>query len=161
MQESCWVITDTAMGKRNKVRRPGFPWGTMKTNWTPTAASNIKEWMRGLEGDASKAELRKNKMSNWGTERKNTSPQHLSRSRRHCRRQGAPWLLRDTSSESPSSGGGSLDWGSKWSSHWLTMMRGSRESNWTGRAGRGPRVKVNLLIFKDEKTKDALTYSSW
>ena len=41
------------------------------------------------------------------------------------------------------------------------MTRGSRGSNWAGRAGRGLRVKVNLLIFKDEKTKDAVTYHSW
>ena len=41
------------------------------------------------------------------------------------------------------------------------MMRGSREGNQAGRTGRGLRVKVNLLIFKDEKTKDAETYHSW
>ena len=40
-------------------------------------------------------------------------------------------------------------------------MRESRESNWTGTARRGLRVKVNLPIFKDEKTKDAVTYHSW
>ena len=38
---------------------------------------------------------------------------------------------------------------------------GPRESNWARRAGRGLRVKVNLLIFKDEKTKDTVTYHSW
>ena len=38
------------------------------------------------------------------------------------------------------------------------MMRESREGNQGGRAGRGLRVKVNLPIFKDEKTKDAVTY---
>ena len=38
---------------------------------------------------------------------------------------------------------------------------GSRESNWARRAGRGMRIKVNLLIFKDEKTKDTVTYHSW
>ena len=41
------------------------------------------------------------------------------------------------------------------------MTRGWRESNWAGRAGRGLRVKVNLLIFKDEKTKDTVTYHLW
>ena len=41
------------------------------------------------------------------------------------------------------------------------MMRVSRESNQSVWAGRGLRVKVNLLIFKDEKTKDAVTYHSW
>ena len=38
------------------------------------------------------------------------------------------------------------------------MMRGSREGKQAGRAGRGLRMKVNQLIFKDEKTKDAVTY---
>ena len=41
------------------------------------------------------------------------------------------------------------------------MMRGSREGNWAGRTGRGLRLKVNLPIFKDERTKDAVTYCSW
>ena len=41
------------------------------------------------------------------------------------------------------------------------MTRESRESNRVGRAGRGLRVKVNLPIFKDEKTKEAVTYLSW
>ena len=36
-----------------------------------------------------------------------------------------------------------------------------RESNWPVWAGRGLRVKVNLPIFKDEKTKDAVTYCLW
>ena len=40
-------------------------------------------------------------------------------------------------------------------------MRGSRESNRAGRIERGLRVKVNLPIIKDEKTKDAVTYHSW
>ena len=41
------------------------------------------------------------------------------------------------------------------------MMSGSRESNQAKRVGRGLRVKVNLPIFKDKKTKDAMTYHSW
>ena len=41
------------------------------------------------------------------------------------------------------------------------MMRGSRESNQTGRAGRGLKVKVSMPIFRDEKTKDALAYCFW
>ena len=40
-------------------------------------------------------------------------------------------------------------------------MRVSRESNWPVWAGRDLRVKVNLPIFKDEKTKDAVMYHSW
>ena len=41
------------------------------------------------------------------------------------------------------------------------MMKVSRESNQPVWVGRGLRVKVNFLIFKDEKTKDAVTYHSW
>ena len=144
--------------------RPGdqdAPEETMKTNQISTATYNIEEWMWGLGEDACTVEVRNNKVSNHRTEQKNAHSQHLGRSRRWHKRQGGPWLLRDTSGGSPSSGGGSSDWGSKQSSHQLTMMRGSRESNQAGRTGRGLRVKVNLPIFKDEKTKDAVTYHSW
>ena len=41
------------------------------------------------------------------------------------------------------------------------MMRVSKESNWSVWPGRGIREKVNLPIFKDEKTKDVVTYHSW
>ena len=44
---------------------------------------------------------------------------------------------------------------------WYTMMKVSRKSNLPVGKGRGLRVKVNLPIFKDEKTKDAVTYHSW
>ena len=161
VQEGCWVIADAVVGKRTEARGPGHPQGTTKTNWTPTAVYNINKWMWGLEEDASKEEVRNNEASNCGTEQKNAHSQHLGRSRRWCKRQGTPWLLRDTSSGSPSSGGGSSCQGSEQSSHHATMMRLSRESNWAGRTGRGLRVKVNLPIFKNEKTKDAVTYHSW
>ena len=117
------------MEKRITARGPGHHKGTTKTNQTPTTAYNINEWMQGLEQDASEAELRNNKMSYHGTELKNAQPQHLSRSRRWCRRQGALQLLRDTSGRSPSSGEGSSDQGSEWHSHQLTMTKGSRRSN--------------------------------
>ena len=67
----------------------------------------------------------------------------------------------DTSGGFPFSGGGSFSWESEGNSHHSTMMRGSREGNQAGRAGRGLRVKVHLLIFKDEKIKDPVTYCSW
>ena len=40
----------------------------------------------------------------------------------------------------------------------LTMMGVSGESHQPAQPQRGLRLKVNLLIFKDEKTKDAVTY---
>ena len=131
-----------------------------KTNQTPAAVYSIEEWMQGMEEDASKAEVRNDEVTNCGNEQHICS-QHLGRSRRWHRRQCAQWLLRDSSGESPSSGGGSSNWGSEHSSHQLTMMKGSRESNQAGRTGKGLRVKVNLPIFKDKKTKDAVTYHSW
>ena len=41
------------------------------------------------------------------------------------------------------------------------MIKGSRQGNQAGKVGRGLKVKVNLQIFKDEKTKDAVTYHLW
>ena len=40
-------------------------------------------------------------------------------------------------------------------------MRVSGDSNPSVQTGRVLRMKVNLLIFRDEKTKDAVTYHSW
>ena len=98
-------------------------------------------------------------MGNCGTGQKNAHSQCLGGSRRQCRRQGTPQLLRDTSSGSPS-GEGSSDKGSEWSSHQSTMTRGSRESNQAGREGKGLRMKVNLPTIKDKKTKDTVTCHS-
>ena len=106
-----------------------MPQGKMKTNSTTATVYNIKEWMQGLKEDTSKAELRNDKMSSHGTEWKTAHSQYLGRSRRQYRRQGAPQLLRNTSSGSPSAGGRSSDWRSEWSSHQLTITRWSRESN--------------------------------
>ena len=144
--------------KENQGQGPGHPQGKMKTNWTPTTAYNMEEWMQGLQEDPSKSKLRNYKTNNCGTEWVNACPQHLVRSRKWHRRQGAPQLLRGTSSRSPSSGRGSSDWRSNQSSHQSTMMRQSRGSDQVERAGRGLRVKVNLSIFKDEKTKNTVTY---
>ena len=41
------------------------------------------------------------------------------------------------------------------------MIRTSGSSHGSACLGRGLWVKVNLPIFKDEKTKDAVTYCSW
>ena len=60
-------------------------------------------------------------------------------------------------------GGGSPKQESKQCFHQLTMTGGSRGSSQAGRAGRGLSVKVNLPIFKDEKTKDVAIFycSGW
>ena len=79
VQVGHWAIKDAIMKKRTKARGPGHIHGTMKTNWTPTAAYNIKGWMQGLEEDASKAEVRNGKVSNHGTEQRNPHSQHAGR----------------------------------------------------------------------------------
>ena len=89
----------------------------MKTSQTFMAAYNIIKWMQHLEDDVSKVEVRNDEVSNHGTGWKNAHSQHLGRSTGLHRRHGAPQLLRETCSESPSSGGGSSDQRSKWSSH--------------------------------------------
>ena len=81
--------------------------------------------------------------------------------RKWHRRQGRPQFPRDTSGGSPSSWGGSSDRDSNQISQHSTTMRVLGESNQPAWPGMGLRVKVNLLIFKDEKTKDAVTYHSW
>ena len=149
------------MEKRTKTRGPGHPWGATKTNWTTAVAYNIEKWMQGLEKDASGVEVRNGNVSNHGIEWRNTHSQYVGRGRRWHRRQGTPWLLRDTSSGSSSSGGGSCNEGSDQSSHQSTMMRGSWEGSQAGRAARGLKVKVSLPIFEDEKTKDAVSYHLW
>ena len=94
-------------------------------------------------------------------EQKNAHSQHTGCSSRWYQRQGRPQFPRDTSGGSHSSGGGSSDWGSDWSSWHSTVTRASGESNQPVWPGRGLRVKVNLPIFKDEKTKDTVTHCSW
>ena len=66
VQKGCRAIADTIMEKRTKARGPGCPLGTTKTNQTPAAAYNIKEWVQGLE-EASKLEVRNGDVSNCGT----------------------------------------------------------------------------------------------
>ena len=59
-----------------------------------------------------------------------------------------------------------LFWG--WEFHlekWLKLLAFNHNKSfrreWLAQPGRGLRVKVNLLTFKDEKTKDVVTYHSW
>ena len=76
------------MEKRTKAMEPGHPLGTMKTNQIPTAAYNIKEWMRGLEEDASEVEVRNGEVNNCGAEQRNAYSHCMGRSRRQHRRKG-------------------------------------------------------------------------
>ena len=90
VQEGCGVIADAAVEKRTKARGPGCPQGTIKTNQTPAASYNMEEWMQGLEEDASEVGDENGGASNCRTEWRNVLFQCMGRSRRWCRRQGAP-----------------------------------------------------------------------
>ena len=57
--------------------------------------------------------------------------------------------------------GWEFDRGSDQSSLHLTVMRASSSSHRSACVGRGLQVKVILPIFKDEKSKDAVTYHPW
>ena len=155
VQEGCWAISDVVVEKRTKARGPGHPHRMTKVMRTPTAAlkSGCRVWKKMLP--------------KWKQEVATWLITDLSGERPICsmlvevegsRRQGRPQFPRDMSGGLPSSWVGSCDQGSNWSSEQSTMMRVSGESNWPAWPGR---VKVNLPIFKDEKTKDAITHHSW
>ena len=117
--------------------------------------------MLGLEEDDPEVEVRNGDVGNHGLEWRSACSLHAGQGSRWHRWQGRSWLRRDLSGGPSSSWDGSSNWRSDQGSQQSTMMRVSRESNWSVWAGRGLRVKVNLLIFKDKKTKDVVTYHSW
>ena len=161
VQEGCWAIVDVVVEKRTKAWGPGTPHRMTKVKKTPAMANNIEEWMQGMEEDAPEVEVINGNLINHRPEWRNACSQHVGWGSWQHRRQGRPWFPRDMSGGSPSSGDGSSNWESDQSSQQSTMMRVSGESNWPVWPGRGLRMKVNLPIFKDEKTKDAVTYCSW
>ena len=99
-------------------------------------------------------------VSNHRLEQRNAHSLHAGLGSRCHWWQERSWFPRDPSGGSSSSGVG-VQFGEaiKVPSSWPWWV--SRESNQSLQAGGGLRVKVNLLIFKDEKTKDAVTYHSW
>ena len=155
------AIVEAVVKKRTKARGPGCPCRTTKVTRTDTMAYDIEEWMWGMEEDFPKVEARNDNENDCRPEWRNTYSQCAGQGSRQHRRQGRPWFLRGMSGGSPSSWGESSDQGSHWNSQQSTMMRASGESTWPVQPGRGLRVMVNLLIFKDEKTKNAVSYCSW
>ena len=156
IKEGCWAIADAVVEKRTKAKGPGCPHRMTKAAQAPATAYNIEEWMWGLEEEAPEVEARNSEVGNCGLEWRNTHSQHAGQGSRWLRQQGRPQFPADPSGGSSSSGGGSSDQGSDWRSQQSTIMRVCRESNQSLWAGRGLRVKVNLPIFKDEKTKYAV-----
>ena len=155
VQEGCRAMADAVVEKEHKSLR-----GKKKTNQTPAAAYNTEEWMQGIEEDDSEVELRNGRVGNCRAEPRNAWSWNVSRGRRCCRRQGRPQFPWNALGGSPFSGGGSSDQGSDQVFHQLNLTRGSREGKRPVWEERGLRVKVNLPIFKDEKTKDTVTYGS-
>ena len=116
-----WVLSrkvfepssDVVMEKRTKARgqdTPKEPWRQTRPQQQYTISKSGFEAWRKMLGkmmwEMTKCVImglsgRKPALSMWG------------RGSRWCRRQGAPWLMRDTSSGSSSSGGGSSEWGSE------------------------------------------------
>ena len=80
---------------------------------------------------------------------------------RWCFQQRAPRIPRGSLGGSPSSRGGSSERGSDQSSLHSIVTRVCHNSHRSVHEGRALWVKINLPIFKDEKTKDAVTSCSW
>ena len=152
-RKGCQVITDTVVEKRTEAMGTGCPGGRVKTNWTPAAVYYIEEWMWGLEKDDLKVEVGNGEVSNHETECSNSCSQHVGRSRRWCRRQGTPWLLRETlpvdislqeeQAQSREVSRVPISW------PWLEGLG----SSWAGRTGRGLRMggqSANLQGWKDQ-----------
>ena len=129
----------------------------MKVMKTPTAPYDVEEWIQGVEEDDPKGKARKGDVVDQRPGQRNTHSQYTCWDRRWCQGQGEPQFPRNTSCGSTSSGGGSSNWGSDQSSQHSTITRASGDGNLPAWPGRGLRVKVNLLAFKDKKTKDVVT----
>ena len=162
MLEGCWAIADSIMEKKMKVQGPGHPWWSRRATQSLAAVYNINEWKWGLDEGVSYREVRKTDNIHahrykWGI----AHSCHVGGGSRRCRWQGMPRVPRCSSGGSPSLWGGSSDGGSNQGSLHSTMMRVSSGSNRLAHTGRSLWVKVNLPIFKDEKSKDAVTYHPW
>ena len=125
VQEDCHVIVEAVIEKRSKARSPGHPHIMMKVTKAPVTAYYIKEWIQGMEEDATGKGTRKGNVAKHRSKWMSTHSQWRSWGSRHFQRQGRPRVPRDTSGGSPSSGGGSSDWGSNQSSQHSTVLRAS------------------------------------
>ena len=156
MQEDCQALVVAIMEKKMKARGSGCPQGSRGPTWSSVATCNIDDWMWDLDKGAPNGEVRSTgHVCTHGYNQCGACAQHVGGGGRWYRWQGIQGVLRG------SSGSGSSDGGSYWGSLHLTMTRTSRGSNRSAGAGRGLWVKVNLLIFKDKKSKDAVIYCSW
>ena len=147
--------------KKMHARGSGFPWGSQGATQSSAATCNIDEWMWSLVMGAFDREVdRTDNVHAHYYGSGCTCTWHIGGGRQHGW-QGTPGVTRCFSRGSPSSGGGSSDLKSNQSSLHSTMTGPSSGSNRSVHVGRGPWVKVNLPIFKDEKSKDAVTYHLW
>ena len=155
MQEGQWANVVAIKEKKTEARVPGHPLGSRRATRSLAAACGVNDWMPGLDEEASNGEVRGtgNVHAN-GYEQSSTHAWPVSGAGRWHRQQQTPGNPRPFSWGSPSSGDGSSNQGSDQSSLHSTTMRESCSSHRSACAGRGLWVKVNLLIFKDEKYKD-------
>ena len=161
MQEDCWAIADAINEKKMQGRGPGCPQGMGAATQLSAATCNTNDWVQGLYAGASNRKVgRTDDVHTHNYEWGHAHVQCIGGGRWH-RWQVMLGVPRCFSRGSPSSGGGSSDCKSNQSSLHSTMTGASSGSNRSAHVGSGPQVKVNLLIFKDEKSKDAVTYHSW
>ena len=162
VQEGHTVIADTIIEKKMKARGPGHPQGSKGATWPSAATCNVDDWMLGLdEGTSDKNMGRTGDVWGHQYEEGGTHTQHVGGGGRQHRWQGPPGVPRGFSEGSPSSWGGSSDCKSDQSPLHSTIMGASSRSNRSVSAGRDHWVKISMPIFKDEKSKDAVTYHSW
>ena len=161
VQEDHQSIMDPIMEMKMKVRGPGHPWESRRATWSSAAACNINDWMQGPEEGVTEREVgRTDCIETHSHEQGHTHSQHIGGGRWQ-RQQGMPGVPRHFWGGSPSSWDGCSDHESAQSSLHSTIFGASSRSNKSAYVGRGSQVKINLPIFKDEKSKDAVTYCSW
>ena len=159
IQEGCQVMMDAVMEKKTMARGLGHPWGSRGATQSSAATCNIDNWMWGLDEGTSDREV--GRAGDILAEKYGWDSAHalcVGGGGRWHRWQGTPGVPRCLSGGWPFSVGWSSDCGSNWSSLHSTMMRASSGSL---HAGRDLWVKVTLPAFKDEKSKDVVTYYSW
>ena len=139
------------MEKRTKAWGPGCSHRLERKSWPPAHASWVDNWIQGLGEEESDEDLRAD----------DSHTQWVITHSKWCRRQrvqGFPEALQEAH----------LPWGAK-AQTWGVFEAPLNPWCWEcpaivtdqNRWGRGLRVKVNLPVFKDKKTKDAVTYCSW
>ena len=151
LQEGKRAITQAVLDHRVKARGPGHPQVNLpaqqpfRFNASRTSPPGDMLAHYGSDG----GQIPRQPSWGWGHNRRQRdqwpwSPRLPSPSPDHC-------FESDRSSISTASS----------ISSWSDCSDGSRHSRWGRRHWEETHMKINLLIFKDEDAKDAVTYQSW